>query len=81
MSVRVPIRMCKPDNDEKGHAAVQFEQAIKTIRDRKLFAVIYGFPDYVRESLTNYLRDWYYCELLEPTEDARPDIILVDEGN
>ncbi|KAJ4406843.1 hypothetical protein N0V91_004273 [Didymella pomorum] len=81
MSVRVPMRMCKPDDDEKGHAAVQFEQDIQTIRDRKLSAVIYGFPDYVRESLTNYLRDWYHCELLEPTKDARPDIILVDEGN
>jgi hypothetical protein len=81
MSVRVPMRMCKPDDDEKGHAAVQFEQDIQTIRDRKLSTVIYGFPEYVRESLTNYLRDWYHCELLEPTKDAKPDIILVDEGN
>lgn len=81
ISVRVPMRMCRPDDDEKGHAAIQFEEDIKTIRDRKLSAVIYGFPEYVRESLTNYLRDWYHCELLEPTKDAKPDIILVDEGN
>ncbi|KAJ4372782.1 hypothetical protein N0V86_008148 [Didymella sp. IMI 355093] len=81
IDVRVPMRMCKPEDDEKGHAAVQFEKDIQTIRDRKLSTVIYGFPDFVRDSLQNYLCDWYGCELLEPTKDAKPDIVLVDEGN
>jgi CheY-like chemotaxis protein len=82
IDVRVPMRMCKPDDDdEKGHAAAQFEKDIRTLRDRKLSAVIYGFPDFVRHSLKNYLCGWYDCELLEPTKDAKPDIVLVDEGN
>jgi CheY-like chemotaxis protein len=29
----------------------------------------------------NYLCDWYDCTLLEPTKDARPDIVLIEEGN
>ena len=81
INVRVPMRMCTPDDNEKGHAAVQFERDIQTVRNQKLSAVIYGFPKVVRDSLTNYLCDWYDCTLLEPTKDARPDIILVDEGN
>ena len=81
VNVRVPMRMCTPDDDEKGQAALEFERNIQTIRNRKLSAVIYGFPKFVRESLTNYLCDWYDCTLLEPTKDARPDIVLVDEGN
>lgn len=81
ITVRVFMRMCKPDDDQKGHAAVQFEKDIQTIRDRKLSTVIYGFPEYVPDSLSNYIRHWYYCELIEPTKDAGPDIMLVDEGN
>ena len=81
INVRLPMRQCNPDDDEKGRVALEFERNIRMIRDRKLSAVIYGFPDYVRESLKNYLCDWYGCELLEPTKDARPDSILVDEGN
>ena len=82
INVKIPMRQCIPDDDdEKGQPALELERNIRTIRNRKLSAVIYGFPDYVRESLKNYLCDWYGCALLEPTKDARPDIILVDEGN
>ncbi|KAF2627452.1 hypothetical protein BU25DRAFT_458778 [Macroventuria anomochaeta] len=81
IKVRVPMRICTTNDDEKGQPALEFESNIQTIRDRKLSAVIYGFPKFVRESLTNYLCDWYGCTLLEPIKDARPDIILVDEGN
>jgi CheY-like chemotaxis protein len=79
--VRIPMRMCTPDDEGKGQAALEFERNIQMIRDRKLSVVIYGFPRYVRESLTNYLCDWYNCTLLEPTKDATPDVVLVDEGN
>ncbi|KAK7178257.1 sensor histidine kinase response regulator (hsp90-like protein) [Paraphaeosphaeria sporulosa] len=81
ITVQIPMSMCSPDDDEKGQAALEFESNIQTIRDRKLSAVIYGFPQYVRDSLRNYLCDWYNCTMLEPTREARPDIIIVDEGN
>ena len=81
INVRIPMRMCTSDDDEKGKAALEFERNIQTIRNRKLSAVIYGFPSIVRDSLMNYLCDWYDCTLLEPTKDARPDIVLVDEEN
>ncbi|KAF2844000.1 hypothetical protein T440DRAFT_512414 [Plenodomus tracheiphilus IPT5] len=80
INIRIPLRMCKSDV-EKGQAALEFERNIQTIRNRKLSAVIYGFTKFVRESLTNYLCDWYDCTLLEPMKDSRPDIVLVDEGN
>lgn len=79
--VRIPMRMCTPGDEEKGQAALKLQRNIQMIRDRKLSAVIYGFPQCVRESLTNYLCEWCGCTLLEPTKDARPDIVLVDEGN
>ncbi|KAJ4990847.1 sensor histidine kinase response [Stagonosporopsis vannaccii] len=82
INVKIPMRMCTlDDDDEKGHAALQFERDIMTIRDRRITTVIYGFPEHVRQSLTNYLRDWYGCTIQEPTKDAKPDIVLVDEGN
>lgn len=81
IDVRVPMRMCSPDDKEKGQAATALESKITEIRNRRLSVVIYGFPHFVRESLQDYLQDWYGCTLLEPTKDAKPDIILVDEGN
>jgi CheY-like chemotaxis protein len=81
INVRIPMRMCTSDDDEKGQAALGFERNIQTLRNRKLSVVIYGFPRIVRESLMNYLCDWYDCTLLEPTKDARPDIVLIEEGN
>lgn len=81
INVRIPMRMCCPDEEEKGQAVLEFERNIQEIRDRKLSAVIYGFPPHVRASLTDYLCNWYGCTLLEPTSNAKPDIILFDEGN
>jgi CheY-like chemotaxis protein len=81
INVRIPMRMCTSDDDEKGQAALGFERNIQTLRNRKLSVIIYGFPRIVRESLMNYLCDWYDCTLLEPTKDARPDIVLIEEGN
>lgn len=79
--VRMPMRMCSPDGEEKGHPALEHEHNTQTIRTRKLSTVTYGFPQNVRESLKGYLCDWYGCIMIEPTVDARPDIVLVDEGN
>lgn len=81
INVRVPMRMCSPNAEDKGEAAAKFDHDIQVIRKWKLGVVIYGFPQYVRDSLTNYLCHWFDCSLLEPTSDARPDIVLVDEGN
>jgi CheY-like chemotaxis protein len=81
ITVKIPMKMCDSENNEKGQTSLDFEQTEKMLRDRKLSAVIYGFPPFVRDSLTNYLRNWFGCTLLDPTNDARPDIVLVDEGN
>ncbi|XPS70017.1 hypothetical protein M3J09_002263 [Ascochyta lentis] len=81
VNIRIPMKMCSSQHEEKGEPALEFERNLRMIRDRKLSAVIYGFPQYVRDSLENYLCDWYGCTLLEPTDDARPDIVMVDEGN
>ncbi|KAJ4354808.1 hypothetical protein N0V95_003493 [Ascochyta clinopodiicola] len=42
---------------------------------------MFGFPESVRESLRTYLCEWYNCVLLDHTDNAKPDIVLVDEGN
>ncbi|KAH7382747.1 hypothetical protein DE146DRAFT_760575 [Phaeosphaeria sp. MPI-PUGE-AT-0046c] len=80
IQVRVPMGICTPDDNDKGQTALQFERDVRNIRDQKLSAVMYGFPKSIRESLTNYLCNWFNCTLLEPTIDARPDIVLVEEG-
>lgn len=81
IDVRVPVRKCDNPDDDKGSATREFEQNIAKLRSRRLSVVIYGFPDFVRSSLEGYLRDWYGCTLLDATEDVKPDIVLVDEGN
>lgn len=43
--VRVPMKMCKPDDGDKSDAALRFARNIQTIRDQELSAAIYGFPD------------------------------------
>lgn len=80
IDVRLPMRMCDP-KDEKLPATLSFEENVKAIRTRRLSVVIFGFPDFVRKSLETYLCEWYHCALLENTDDAKPDIVLVDEGN
>ncbi|KAJ4339160.1 hypothetical protein N0V95_007845 [Ascochyta clinopodiicola] len=81
INVRIPMRLCSPDEHEKGEPTLEFERNLRTIRDQKLSAVIYGFPQHVRNSLKNYLCNWYGCTLLEPLDHARPDVVMVDEGN
>ncbi|KZM26457.1 phosphorelay sensor kinase [Ascochyta rabiei] len=81
INVRIPMKLCSSDDREKGEPTLEFERSLQTIRDRKLSAVMYGFPQHVRNSLKGYLCDWYGCNLLEPTNHARPDVVMVDEGN
>jgi CheY-like chemotaxis protein len=78
--VRIPTRLCR-SNDEKGQPTVDLERDVEFLRSRKLLVVIFGFPDLVRASLERYLRDWFSCTILEATRDAKPNIVLVDEGN
>ena len=81
VDVKVPIKKGGARENDKGSATREFEQNIKILRDRKLSVVIFGFPDFVRRSLEGYLQNWYGCTLLDPTHDAKPDIVLIDEGN
>lgn len=81
IEVRLPMRMCDSKDEHESSPTLMFEQNIRTIRARRLSVVIFGFPDFVRRSLTTYLCEWYHCVLLENTDNAKPDIVLVDEGN
>jgi CheY-like chemotaxis protein len=81
VDVTVPIKKCDSQGDDKGSATREFERNIETLRARRLSVIIFGFPDFVRSSLQDYLQDWYGCTLLDPTHDAKPDLVLLDEGN
>ena len=80
ITVALPMRMCD-SREDLASSTPGFEQSIKTLRSRNLSVIVFGFRDFVRRSLETYLREWYNCRLLDATDDANPDIILVDEGN
>jgi CheY-like chemotaxis protein len=81
VDVKVPIKKPDSQGEDKGSATREFEENIDTLRARRLAVVIFGFPDFVRRSLIGYLETWYGCTLLDPTLDAKPDIVILDEGN
>jgi CheY-like chemotaxis protein len=78
--VRIPMTLCRSE-DKKGQPTVELERDVEFLRAQRLSVVIFGFPDLVRASLERYLSDWFGCTILEATIDAKPDIVLVDEGN
>jgi CheY-like chemotaxis protein len=78
--VRIPMTLCRSE-DKKGQPTVELERDVEFLRAQRLSVVIFGFPDLVRASLERYLCDWFGCTILEATIDAKPDIVLVDEGN
>ncbi|UPX10861.1 uncharacterized protein EKO05_0001498 [Ascochyta rabiei] len=81
IEVRLPMRMCDSKDENESSATFIFEQNIKVLRTRRLSIIMFGFPEFVRESLKAYLCEWYNCVLLDHSENAKPDIVLVDEGN
>jgi hypothetical protein len=78
--VRIPMTLCRSE-DKKGQPTVELERDVEFLRAQRLSVVIFGFPDLVRASLEGYLCDWFGCTILEATIDAKPDLVLVDEGN
>jgi CheY-like chemotaxis protein len=80
ITIALPMRMCGPKED-RASLAPEMQPKIDALRSRKLSVVVFGFPDFVRRSLETYLREWFNCSLLEATDEAEPDIVLVDEGN
>jgi CheY-like chemotaxis protein len=78
--VRIPMTLCRSE-DKKGQPTVELERDVEFLRAQRLSVVIFGFPDLVRASLERYLCDWFGCTILEATIDAKPDLVLVDEGN
>jgi signal transduction histidine kinase len=81
VDVKVPITNPDSQGEDEGSATREFEENIDILRARRLAVVIFGFPDFVKRSLKGYLETWYGCVLLDPTQDARPDIVILDEGN
>ncbi|KAF2648430.1 hypothetical protein K491DRAFT_784072 [Lophiostoma macrostomum CBS 122681] len=84
MRVVLPMRSCTLDereDEEKRPHEVEFGQTIQTLRAKHLHLCIFGFPAPVRESLRNYMEQWFHCTILENTDNAEPHIVLVDEGN
>lgn len=85
MKVVLPLQSCpsvveSEEFEERPHEA-EFVQTVHKLRAEHLHVCIYGFPEPVRESLRYYLEIWYHCTIIESTDDAEPDIVLVDEGN
>jgi CheY-like chemotaxis protein len=79
VDVALPMRIY--DSKEDTPAESRFEQNTKTLRARNLSVIVFGFPDFARSSLETYLHEWYNCTLLEVTDNALPDIVIVDEGD
>ncbi|KAF3040549.1 hypothetical protein E8E12_009139 [Didymella heteroderae] len=81
INVHLPMRMCDPRDEHESSPTFAFNQNTRTLRARRLSVVMFGFPEFVRTSLRTYLCEWYDCILLENTDEAKPDIVLVDEGD
>jgi CheY-like chemotaxis protein len=81
VTVTMPMRQVDPDRSDPGKPALELEQSIEALRREHLSAVLFGFPDVIRRGLENYLREWFHCNILEAVDDAKPDVVLVDEGN
>ncbi|KAF2126230.1 hypothetical protein P153DRAFT_399682 [Dothidotthia symphoricarpi CBS 119687] len=81
MTVRIPMKLYSDESDGDEQLTVEAKHTIAALRSRNLSVVMYGFPDFVRDSLRMYLCDWYHARLIDAADDAKPDIILFDEGS
>jgi hypothetical protein len=81
VTVMMPMRLCDIDRGETGKPALELERRTVSLRGEHLSVVLLGFPSVVRRAFKKYLREWFYCKLLESTDRAQPDVILVEESN
>ncbi|KAF2868757.1 hypothetical protein BDV95DRAFT_122460 [Massariosphaeria phaeospora] len=79
MCVKIPMARSEPD--EGAVSIPEMDQNIQILRNRHLAVVLFSFPAPIHTALVSYLRDWFKCTILEATDDANPDVVLVDEGN
>lgn len=81
VTVMMPMRLYDSDLGETENPARELQECIAQVRGQHLSAVLFGFAPTVRRSLERYLREWFHFEILARTEDAEPDLVLVNEGN
>jgi hypothetical protein len=81
VTVMIPMRLCDSDQDKMGKPAVELDRCIASLRGEHLSVLLFGFPSVVRLAVEKYLREWFHCNLLDSTDHAEPDVVLVEEGN
>jgi CheY-like chemotaxis protein len=81
VTVMMPMRLCDSDQEEIGKPALELERCTASLREEHLSVLLFGFPSVVRLAVEKYLREWFYCNLLDSTDYAKPDVVLVEEGN
>jgi hypothetical protein len=81
VAVITPMRVSKPEQGGQGKPASELERLTASLRKENLSVLLYGFPRVVRQAFEKHLCEWFKCKLLESTEDAEPDIVMVEEGN
>jgi CheY-like chemotaxis protein len=75
------MRLCDTDQEEIGKPALELERCTASLRGEHLSVLLFGFPSVVRLAVEKYLREWFDCNILNSTDHAKPDVVLVEEGN
>jgi CheY-like chemotaxis protein len=81
VTVMIPMRLCNSDQEEIGKPALELERCTASLRAEHLSVLLFGFPSVVRLAIEKYLREWFHCNVLDSTDHAKPDVVLVEEGN
>ena len=81
VTVMIPMRLCGSSRGETGKPALELQHCTASLRRENLSVLLFGFSSAVRRALEKYLREWFRCNLLEHTDHAEPDVVLVEEGN
>ncbi|PVH95005.1 hypothetical protein DM02DRAFT_660550 [Periconia macrospinosa] len=81
ITVIAPMRITNPEDGEWGKPTEEMAQITATLRREKLSVLLCGFPRAIRRAFEKHLREWFECKLLKDTEDAEPDVVMVEEGN
>lgn len=81
VTVTVPMTPCNPNQDELGRPALDLKRRTIFVRAKHVSVVVSGFPRVVRQALEMYLRVWFQCNLLESSDDASPDMVIVEESS
>lgn len=81
VTVMVPMRLCDSEEGETDNPALEFAQCTAALRKERLSVVLFGFKSVVRGALEKHLRHWFQCSILESSDHADPDIVIIEDGN